>query len=83
MNGRAHSEWWLPSSVAGVISLHSREPSTDHFDPSAHMEAYKHIPLHFPRLPADQQLRASREFLSRMAERRSVRSFSREPVPPN
>ncbi len=45
------------------------------------MEAYEHIPLHFPRLPADQQLRASREFLSRMAERRSVRFFSREPVP--
>jgi hypothetical protein len=42
------------------------------------MEPYKHIPLHFPRLPADRQLRASREFLSRMAERRSVRFFFAE-----
>ena len=45
------------------------------------MEEHKHIPLAFLRLPADEQLRASREFLSRMSERRSVRSFSPESVP--
>ena len=45
------------------------------------MEACKHTPLVFPRLSADEQLRASREFLSRMSGRRSVRSFSPEPVP--
>lgn len=32
-------------------------------------------------MPADEQLRVSREFLERMAERRSVRFFSSEPVP--
>jgi nitroreductase len=37
--------------------------------------------LVFPRLSADEQLRASREFLSRISGRRSVRSFSPEPVP--
>src|SRR5271169_4410101 len=45
------------------------------------MEEYKHIPLFFPRIPADEQLRASRDFLSRMSGRRSVRFFSPEPVP--
>ena len=45
------------------------------------MEEYKHIPLVFPRLPADEQMRASRDFLSRMSGRRSIRSFSPEPVP--
>jgi iodotyrosine deiodinase len=45
------------------------------------MEEYKHIPLFFPRIRADEQLRASRDFLSRMSGRRSVRFFSREPVP--
>jgi iodotyrosine deiodinase len=45
------------------------------------MEEYKHIPLVFPRSPADEQMRASRDFLSRMSGRRSVRSFSAEPVP--
>jgi iodotyrosine deiodinase len=37
--------------------------------------------LDFERLPAEDQLRASREFLNRMAARRSVRFFSPEPVP--
>jgi iodotyrosine deiodinase len=45
------------------------------------MEEYKHIPLVFPRSPADEQMWASRDFLSRMSGRRSVRSFSAEPVP--
>ena len=45
------------------------------------MEGYKHIPLVFPRIPADEQLRASRDFLSRMSGRRSVLLFSPEPVP--
>ena len=45
------------------------------------MEEYKHIPLVFPRSPAGEQMRASRDFLSRMSGRRSVRSFSPEPVP--
>jgi iodotyrosine deiodinase len=45
------------------------------------MEAYKHIALIFPRIPADEQLRASRDFLSRMSGRRSVLLFSPEPVP--
>jgi iodotyrosine deiodinase len=45
------------------------------------VEECKHIPLVFPRFSADEQLRSSREFLSRMSGRRSVRSFSPEPVP--
>ena len=45
------------------------------------MEECKHTPLVFPRLSADEQLRASREFLSRISGRRSVRSFSPEPAP--
>ena len=45
------------------------------------MEKFKHIPLVFPRVASSEQLRASREFLSRMSARRSVRFFSDEPVP--
>lgn len=45
------------------------------------MESYKHVPLVFTRIPPEEQLRASREFVSRMAERRSVRFISPEPVP--
>lgn len=39
------------------------------------------IPLNFKRLPPEEQLRRSREFLERMQARRSVRHFSTEPVP--
>ena len=42
---------------------------------------HQHVPLDFNRMPAAQQLQASREFLDRMAERRSVRFISSEPVP--
>jgi iodotyrosine deiodinase len=45
------------------------------------MNAHEHLPLDFMRMPAAEQLSASREFLSRMASRRSVRFFSSEPVP--
>jgi nitroreductase len=45
------------------------------------MTQYKHIPLEFSRMPADEQLQASKEFLDRMAQRRSVRFISSEPVP--
>jgi iodotyrosine deiodinase len=38
-------------------------------------------PLTFERLPVDEQLARSREFLARMRTRRSVRHFSQEPVP--
>jgi len=41
---------------------------------------HQHLPLHFERLPAPDQLAASREFLKRMAARRSVRFLSPEPV---
>jgi nitroreductase len=40
-----------------------------------------HVPLDFQRMPPEEQLNASREFLGRMASRRSIRSFSAEPVP--
>lgn len=42
---------------------------------------YKHVPLDFRRMPPPEQLDASREFLERMAARRSVRFLSSEPVP--
>lgn len=45
------------------------------------MNPYKHVPLDFKRMPPTEQLSASRDFLSRMASRRSVRFFSSEPVP--
>ncbi len=45
------------------------------------MRPYKHVPLVFPRIAAEEQLRASRDFLERMASRRSVRFISPEPVP--
>jgi iodotyrosine deiodinase len=44
------------------------------------MEQFRHIPLVFPRLSTDEQLRASREFLSSMSGRRSIRALSEEPV---
>jgi len=42
---------------------------------------YSPTPLAFERLSEDEALRRSREFLARVAERRSVRHFSEEPVP--
>ena len=44
------------------------------------MKPYKHVPLDFKRMPPAAQLCASREFVDRMAARRSVRSISSEPV---
>jgi len=45
------------------------------------MQPHPRIPLEFHRLTPSGQLLASRQFLERMASRRSVRSFSSEPVP--
>jgi iodotyrosine deiodinase len=42
---------------------------------------YTPIPLEFERLSSDEQFARAREFLERMGTRRSVRQFSREPVP--
>jgi iodotyrosine deiodinase len=42
---------------------------------------YTPIPLEFERLSSDEQFARAREFLERMGTRRSVREFSREPVP--
>jgi iodotyrosine deiodinase len=41
----------------------------------------KFEPLKFERLPPQEQLRRSREFAARMAQRRTVRAFSSDPVP--
>jgi iodotyrosine deiodinase len=43
---------------------------------------YRPVPLVFERLPAEESLARSRAFLELMRSRRSVRRFSREPVPP-
>jgi len=43
-------------------------------------ERYPFVPLHFERLPPEEQLRRAREFESRMAARRTVRHFSAAPV---
>jgi len=45
------------------------------------MKPYKHVPLDFKRMPPPEQLRASREYVDRMAARRSVRFISGEPIP--
>jgi nitroreductase len=45
------------------------------------MKPHEHVPLHFKRLPPEEQLEASRAFMDRMAARRSVRFLSSEPVP--
>src|ERR1051326_8395905 len=45
------------------------------------MKIHQHIPLDFGRVPPEEQVRNSREFLTRMATRRTVRFFSPEPVP--
>lgn len=45
------------------------------------MKEYKHIPLRFERLTAEEQIRRAREFYTLMNRRRTVRSFSPEPVP--
>ena len=44
------------------------------------MNPHKHVPLDFKSMPSAEQLSASREFLGRMASRRSVRFFASEPV---
>ena len=45
------------------------------------MKPHKQVPLVFPRIAPEEQLHASREFMARMAARRSVRFISPEPVP--
>jgi nitroreductase len=45
------------------------------------MKPHAHVPLDFTRLAPAEQLRASREFVQRMAARRSVRFISPDPVP--
>ena len=45
------------------------------------MKPHKHVPLVFKRMSPAEKLRASREFVERMAARRSVRFMSSEPVP--
>jgi len=42
---------------------------------------YRPVPLSFDRLPADAQRARAREFLARIATRRTVRHFAAEPVP--
>lgn len=44
-------------------------------------EAARLIPLDFQRLDEDEQIARSREFLARMATRRTVRDFAPDPVP--
>jgi iodotyrosine deiodinase len=45
------------------------------------MQPHKHVSLDFQRMQPSQQLESSRQFVNRMAQRRSVRFFSAEPVP--
>jgi iodotyrosine deiodinase len=45
------------------------------------MKASKHVRLDFRRMSPEEQARSSKEFLNRMASRRSVRFISPEPVP--
>ncbi len=45
------------------------------------MKPHEHIALAFSRMPPEEQLRASREFLSKMAARRSVRFIAPDPIP--
>lgn len=45
------------------------------------LQRFLHPRLQFARLPAEEQLARSREFLERMASRRTVRFFSDEAVP--
>src|SRR5260370_25020547 len=45
------------------------------------MKPHKHVLLNLRRMPPAEQLRVSREFVDRMAARRSVRFISSEPVP--
>jgi len=44
-------------------------------------QKYRAVPLEFERLPEDEMARRGREFLRRMARRRSVREFAPDPVP--
>ncbi|MCU0226169.1 MAG: nitroreductase family protein [Bryobacterales bacterium] len=43
--------------------------------------SHPHVPLFFERLSPERQIERSREFLSRWRTRRTVRSFSGDPVP--
>lgn len=49
--------------------------------PDFSMKPHPHVPLNFQRLSPQDQLAASKDFLRRMATRRSVRFISSEPVP--
>jgi len=56
-------------------------PTPEH-DPRDPLDGeYRPVPLRFTRLDPDEALNRSREFRDDMAARRSVRMFSREPVP--
>ena len=41
----------------------------------------EHVPLDFSRLPVDDTIKRSQEFYNLMNQRRTVRFFSRDPVP--
>ena len=45
------------------------------------MKPHQHVSLDFQHMQPSQQLESSRQFMNRMAQRRSVRFFSAEPVP--
>jgi len=64
----------------GRLTCHALEGGTQRLDGGA-MFGVVPKPLWQRRIPADEQLRASRDFLSRMSGRRSVLLFSPEPVP--
>ncbi|HEX2913385.1 MAG TPA: nitroreductase family protein [Chloroflexia bacterium] len=48
---------------------------------TTNLPLYPFVPLRFKRLPEERQLENSRHFLETMRQRRTVRYFSREPVP--
>lgn len=59
----------------------SRESSLNESGLSPGNEGYKPVPLDFARLPVEESLERSRNFLATMKTRRSIRFFSSEPVP--
>ncbi len=63
------------ANAKGELVMDSSTP------PVEEAEGYRPIPLEFERLPLDVSLERSRAFLETMRKRRSIRSFSSEPVP--
>lgn len=73
-------DYKTPDQTAETDSESSREEENEELAPALPSDL-KHIPLQFEKIPTDQAIKRSEEFYNLLNKRRTVRHFSKEPVP--